>query len=255
MSEQLNGIDPRALELVSEFMEDLRHGLKKKFGRSREGIHMSDLCFRQIVFRDLNPNMEMSFTDVNNFTSGAAIGAALEATVNENKENYSTEQFTNMSHFINGHIDVYNKKNNLPVEFKTYRSGSTDKLPKWHQMDQLMSYMAGQNAEYGILLYQLLLKFDDGEFAVEKPIVSIKNGLLMMEFGPFVAFVKHMTPEERIAHITHKTEVGLQAVRARALGQPALAPHVMYDPNLKWLCQKCPFKKPCQEINAGAELK
>lgn len=265
MSEQSK--TPSEWELVAkaiaeEFMEDLRRGLKKKFARKREGVHMSDLCPRQIVFRDIHPEVEMSFTDVNNFTSGAAIGAALESISEEHKDKYSTEAFTNMGHFINGHIDVFNKQKNIPVEFKTYRSGSTDKLPKWHQLDQLMSYMTGQNAEYGILLYQLLMRFDDGVFAIEQPVPGVvnvdkpwKSGLIMLEFGPFVAYVKRMSPEERIAHSKNKVEVGLQQVKARAYGQPALAPHVMDNPELTWLCRKCPWLEECRTINAGAELK
>lgn len=262
MPDTLKESDLTAIAIAEEFMEDLRKGLKKKFARKREGVHMSDLCPRQIVFRDLHPEAELSFSDVNNFTSGAAIGGALESISSEHEEKYTTETFTSIGHFINGHIDVHNKQKNIPVEFKTYRSGSTDKLPKWHQLDQLTSYMAGQNAEYGILLYQLLMRFDDGEFAIELPKIGKvsgseewKQGLVMVEFGPFVAYVKHMTAEQRINHIAQKVEIGLQHAKARAYGQPALAPHVMNNPEMLWLCRKCPWLDECRTIIAGSELK
>lgn len=254
VAEPFTELDLIAKAIAEEFMDDLRKGLKKKFGNAREGVHVSDLCYRQIVFRDLNPGIELSSTDINNFTSGKAIGAAIESISEEHKK-YSTEHFTSIAHFINGHIDVFNTEKNIPVEFKSYRGRSTDKLPKWHQMDQLMGYMSGRNAEWGILVYQLLFKFDDGEFIIEQPIVSKKGDLLLVEFGPFALFVKHMTPEERIVFSKNKAEGALQFVKARAYGQPALAPHVMFDKNLDWLCKKCPFLKPCREMNAGAELK
>lgn len=243
MSAQENGegttialppIEPEVKSRAESFLANLREGVKKKYSRKREGIHISDLtgCPRKVVFNDMN-KLDLTNNDLNFFTSGSAIGAALESAAEEDKERYTTEQFCHIGHFINGHIDIYDKIDNMPIEFKTYRGRTTDKLPKVHQVDQLKSYMVAMNASKGLIVYQMLNKF---------------NG------SPWEIFEVQMTPEERLVMERMKIEDGLLLARARALKLPALARHVMNDKDMNWMCKDCPFKEACMKLNQESEL-
>jgi hypothetical protein len=214
-------------------LSDLKVGLSRKYKRRRDGIHISDLamCPRQVVFRDITP-MTLNNRELNNFTSGSAIGAAIEGLTTDRPEKYTTEQFCSLGHFINGHIDIYDKESNIPVEFKTYRGRDSKYLPKIHQIDQLKSYMAAMDADLGLLMYQLLLKF---------------------EGDPFIVYEIRMTAAEREEWKKAKIADGLQLATARAYGKPELARHVMNDASMKWLCEDCPFLDRCKEINKQME--
>jgi hypothetical protein len=238
-------------------LANLKAGLVKKYERKRPGVHVSDLCNcpRKAAFTDMN-EIVVNNRELNFFTSGSAIGEAMEACAREDLENYTTEQYCGLGkisggsievngvklpipddisfgNLISGHIDIYNKTKNIPTEFKTYRGKTADKLPKLHQVDQLKTYITAMDAEKGLLVYQLLMRF---------------------EGSPFEIFEIKMTKEEKQAFAKAKIEDGLRLAIAKARKQPALARHVMNDPNMNWLCVECPFLEACKKLNAGAEL-
>jgi hypothetical protein len=226
-------------------MEDLIAGLTKRYSKRRVGVHVSTLamCPRQDVFKERD-NPALTSREINFFSAGAASGGAIQSLADDefngyyNKNNkssnsekkYFAEYFTSIGGFIQGHIDLWHKPTNTPIEFKSSRVTKEDKLPKSFHVDQLKSYMVGMDSPHGILLYQLINKFE-GE--------------------PFVKFVFHMSKAEREKMALAKIEDGIALIKAKAYKKPELARHVRYDTgNFDWLCKDCPWRQECDDINA-----
>jgi len=226
-------------------MEDLITGLTKRYDRRRAGVHVSTLsmCPRQDVFKERD-HPPLTSRELNFFTSGAASGAAIQSLADDenngyynryNKNNntekkYFAEYLTNIGGFIQGHIDLWHKPTNTPIEIKTSRVTKEEKLPKSFHVDQLKSYMVGMSADHGILLYQLINKF---------------------EGDPFIKFVIKMTKKERDEMALMKIEDGIALIKAKAYKRPELARHVRYDSNFNdWLCKDCPWRQECDDINS-----
>lgn len=243
-----------------EVLPALYRALYETYQDNRTGIHVSDivLCPRKRVFRELEPkpitNIELNF-----FTSGKAIHAALQDLAKHNgsyeieQEIYLRDDRTSVlglthlmqeiheetkgefmsahnldeNNCISGHIDIYDRANNVPIEAKSMRKASVDK-PKPHHVQQLKVYMAITGADYGIVLYQLLLHFDQ---------------------TPFVEFVIQMTKDER-EKMLDWLMVELHELRLAIKRQdPALARHVMLDGDYNFQCRNCPYLRQCQAIN------
>ena len=72
---------------------------------------------------------------------------------------------------IEGSIDVFDKKRNTPIEFKTLRSANIDK-PKSFQEEQLRYYMAMQGSPIGYMIYQCIMHFGDSPWKRFKVIMT-----------------------------------------------------------------------------------
>jgi hypothetical protein len=59
---------------------------------------------------------------------------------------------------IQGSVDIYDRRRNIPLEFKTSRA-SDIKEPKIWNVEQLKYYMAMLDVPEGYMLYQLLPPF------------------------------------------------------------------------------------------------
>jgi hypothetical protein len=125
---------------------------------------------------------------------------------------------------IIGSIDIYDKKNGKPIEFKTLRAKSIAE-PKSFHMEQLKYYMAILDAPLGEIIYQCLLQF---------------------ESNPFVSFEISMTEEQRLDQLKKLTEEFNSLQQAVKLKDPSIARGVYSDGSMNWLCKDCPYLKKCE---------
>src|SRR5207245_773434 len=143
------------------YLDLLMKSLKTKFdSEEREGIHVSDLtlCLRKAVFKKLNPT-PITAKELNFFTSGRAIHDAIQMVANVNEEMFEIEKEIEFQG-IQGHIDLYDTKANIPIECKSSRTKEIKEPKKFH-IDQLKYYMAFTGADKGAILYQALMHFDE----------------------------------------------------------------------------------------------
>ena len=208
------------------YLDLLTVALKNKYDTEmRNGIHVSDLilCSRKSVFRKLNP-IALTMRDLNFFTSGRAIHEAIQSLAASNTTKFEIEKEIKYNG-IEGHVDLYDTENNIPIECKSMRVREVLQ-PKPHHVEQLKDYMAILNATKGVILYQCLMNFND---------------------KPFAEFEITMTPQEIKDQLSH---MELQArLHKKALDKKdgMLAPFVINDPKLNWLCKSCPYLERCKE--------
>lgn len=210
-------------------VETLTKSLKKKFEEDdRKGIHVSDLtlCPRKSIFDRLE-DKPLSMRDLNFFTSGRAIHDSIQILAKENGD-YEIEKEVEKDGII-GHIDLFDKKNNIPIECKSMRVKEA-KEAKSHHIDQLESYMAMTNSKQGILLYQLLLHYDD---------------------KPFVEFEHKVTDEQlekRRQWLINRAKKYTEIIEKQL--SPMEMVGVFNDPKLNWLCRSCSHRAQCEMVES-----
>jgi CRISPR/Cas system-associated exonuclease Cas4 (RecB family) len=127
---------------------------------------------------------------------------------------------------IQGSVDIYDKKKNEPLEFKTLRSATINQ-PKIFHMEQLMYYMAMLDVPLGQIIYQCILQYGD---------------------NPFVCFEITMNQEER----ENQRKKLLKEIRSLQLAviekDPSKARGVFSDKEMNWLCRDCPYVKTCENM-------
>lgn len=207
-------------------LDHLTVALKNKFDtEQRDGIHLSDmsLCMRKAVFRRIQPT-PTTMKELNFYTSGRAIHDAIQTLANHDTSKFEIEKEIEYQNCV-GHIDLYDTEENIPIECKSMRTSKVDK-PKPHHVDQLKNYMAVTTADKGIILYQLLLHFDE---------------------TPFVEFEIKMDKKERSAQLTIIEEKAALYADALAHKDAMIIPDILDDKDLNWLCKSCPYLKQCQD--------
>lgn len=225
----------------------LTDALDQLYNDKREGIHVSDLvlCPRKTLFRRLNP-AKTTPTELNFFTLGKSLHQAAQDLTKVHGEQFAQEQEVWMDEqgktwyggddtgiedafpkdsSVVAHIDIYDKKNNVPVEMKGIRKADIDQ-PKSFHAQQLRYYMAITGAEKGIVLYQLLMNFKD---------------------KPFKEFILSMDEVERTAEKQKLMREMKHFKKALDAKDPRLARDVMSDPELNWQCDSCKYLPQCQE--------
>lgn len=206
------------------YLDQLTIALKNKYDTEmRDGIHVTDLtlCSRKSVFRKLQPTA-LTMKELNFFTSGRAIHEAIQSLADPDRFEIEKEVMFNG---VTGHVDLYDVQNNIPIECKSMRVAKVEN-PKSFHVEQLKDYMTMLGASTGVILYQCLLNFDD---------------------KPFVEFEVHMTQKELDERMN---DIGLRyRLHKKALDKKdaMLAPYVLKDPNMNWLCKSCPYLKKCQD--------
>lgn len=126
---------------------------------------------------------------------------------------------------IEGSIDVFDKKRNTPIEFKTLRSSNIDK-PKSFQEEQLRYYTAMQDSPIGYMIYQCIMHFGN---------------------SPWKRFKVIMTEQQRKEQLEKLVREITSLQNAMKAKDPSLARNVYLDRELNWLCKECPYAKECQE--------
>lgn len=131
---------------------------------------------------------------------------------------------------IQGSVDIFDRRRNIPLEFKTTRA-SDIKEPKSFHVEQIKYYMAMLGASQGIVLYQLLMHFGN---------------------TPFKTFQILMSAQERKDQRDKLVKEVLSLKRAMEAGDPSLARSVIEDPGLNWMCKDCPYSIECKRIESAA---
>jgi CRISPR/Cas system-associated exonuclease Cas4 (RecB family) len=211
-----------------EYLSLLRAVLKEWYSKPREGWHVTDIvmCPRQRVFKQIDP-IPPSPTDreINMYSSGKSTHEAIQKLFMSNRMRFEVEKYVEHGG-IQGSIDIYDKKKNEPLEFKTVR-GSTIKEPKSFHIEQLKYYMAMLDVPIGQIIYQCLMQFGE---------------------NPFTSFEVTMTETER-QHQLQKLEQEIKSLQhAISMQDPALARGVFSDTGMNWLCKDCPYAKSCERI-------
>jgi CRISPR/Cas system-associated exonuclease Cas4 (RecB family) len=123
------------------------------------------------------------------------------------------------------HIDIYNFKENIPVEMKGVRKDDI-KEPKSFHVQQLKYYMAMTGAHKGIVFYQLLLHYKD---------------------KPFKEFVVTMTDEELKVEREKLLSEAKRFSDAILQAEPMLASNVWDNKELNYQCRSCNYFTQCRE--------
>lgn len=200
----------------------MMQALYAKYREPRTGVHLSDivLCPREQAFRNTDPQA-ITARELNYFIIGKSAHEAIQILAETYPNRYEVEKEILFNNYISMHVDLYDKIDNIVYEMKTYR-GNNPEAPKKHQLNQLKSYMVATGAKEGYIVYLLMASF-------EEPL--------------FKEFKITMTEQERTV-IRDWMEVNAQAFKnAVERKDPSLAPHIFYDEELKWKCQKVSTNK------------
>ena len=198
--------------------------------KPREGYHVTDVCYcpRQKVFREID-RRPIGAKTVSIYSAGRAIHEAIQLLFLSDKRTFEREKYVEYQD-IQGSIDIYDRKHNIPLEFKSARS-SDIKEPKSFQVEQLKYYMSILDVPQGYMLYQCLLHFGE---------------------TPFKAFKISMNAQERKDQRYKLIKEVNSLKRAMEAADPSLARSVIEDPALNWLCEDCPYLTDCKRIQDAA---
>jgi hypothetical protein len=214
-----------------DYLALLRTVLRDWYSKPREGWHVTDIvmCPRQRVFKQIDPTPHPpTDREVNMYSSGKATHEAIQKLFMSNRMRFEVEKYVEHAG-IQGSIDIYDKKKNAPLEFKTVR-GATVKEPKSFHVEQLMYYMAMLGVPIGQIIYQCLMQFGN---------------------NPFVSFEVIMTEKERQDQLNKLEQEICSLQHAISMKDPGLARGVFSDAGMNWLCKDCPYAKSCECIQSA----
>ena len=214
-------------DLGDYYIERMLGAITEWHSKPRNGYHVSDIvmCPRQRIFREIDPR-PIDAKTVSIYSAGKAIHEALQCLFLSDKRMFEREKYLEYQD-IQGSVDLYDRKRDIPLEFKTSRVSDL-KEPKTFHVEQLKYYMAMLDTPQGYMLYQLLLHFGD---------------------TPFKAFKITMGRRERNDQRNKLVREINSLKRAMEAGNPALAKSISEDASLNWLCKECPYIIECKRIN------
>ena len=195
-----------------ELKNRLIESLKKKYGKDRVGIHVSDLiyCLREVYFRRNNPQ-PITETELMFFVDGAERHRILEDLVD-----YEAEK-TIFFEGVTGTIDlIYGG----PVEIKTTRANNS--LPP-HYFKQLGFYCAMINSQVGFFIIQRLNNRDT----------------------PW-EFIRVNWTREDLENLRNELRLKSSLLKeALEKKNPAILPKC----EMFWKCKYCQHKDSCREVD------
>lgn len=223
--------EPRT-DLGDHYLRRMQEAMEKWYSKPREGYHVSDICLcpRQKVFREID-RVPIDAKTVSIYSAGKAIHEAVQLLFLSDKRTFEREKYIEYED-IQGSVDIYDRRRNTPLEFKTTRA-SDIKEPKSFQLEQLKYYMSILDAKQGYMIYQLLTHFGD---------------------TPFKSFKITMNAQERKDQLDKLVKEVNSLKKAMEAGDPSLARPVNNDSSLNWLCKDCPYLKNCKKIQQGAAV-
>lgn len=208
------------------YLDTLKLALRRHYDEEfRDGIHVTDLtlCPRKTVFRRIEKT-PITEEELGFFTRGRAVHEAIQILTGQDQERFEMEKKVTYN-LVQGHVDIYDKIDNVPIEFKSSNVGNLEKPYSFHEQ-QLKHYMAILNADRGVILYFFLQN---------------KNGQHFKEFEIT------MTPQERLDQLQKMIVQAALQNEALISGDPHIAHAILNNPDLNFQCQKCPYKKQCWE--------
>ncbi len=182
------------------------------------------LCPLKTWFSKKQP-LPKTARELNYFSSGLGIHDALQSLLMSDPKRFKKEKAVKYGD-VEGHIDLYDQINHVPIEIKSVRKESAAEPINYHVI-QLKCYMAVLDVDFGILLYQLMLHKDE---------------------TPFVEHKIRTTAEERY-QILHTLDVRSKLLQeALKSGDPKDLPHLGGNEEYDWLCNFCPYISPCSDM-------
>lgn len=209
----------------------MRETMEEWYSKPRNGWHVTDiaLCPRQRVFKQIDP-LPITNKELNKYSSGKGIHEAVQRLFMSSPGRFEKEKYVEHNDIV-GSIDIFDKKRNSPLEFKTLRSSKIDK-PKRFQEEQLRYYMAMQHSPTGYMIYQCLMNFSNDAWR---------------------QFKVTMTEEQRRDQLEKLAREIKALAYAMENKDPSLARGVYSDEGLSWMCEDCPYAKECMQMRkAGA---
>jgi hypothetical protein len=127
---------------------------------------------------------------------------------------------------IVGHVDMYDKRKNVPIEFKTTTTESLLTKPNSYNEEQLRYYMAILDSPTGWLIYQYLSR-------------KVKP-----KWNRFIIQMDKYERRERLGRLVEEVTTLKSAIKAE---DPSIA-RAIYDTDIQWLCYDCKYVKECKEM-------
>lgn len=188
--------------------------------------HVSDLlmCIRQRVFQELDPRKPTKH-QMNLYSSGKSIHETKQALIASDRGRFEKEYLV-VYEGLSGSVDVYDKRYNIPMEYKTPRKDGPLAEPASYNLEQLKTYMAMLNSQYGYLQLQFIVG---------------KN----VDYQHFWIEMTEQERKDKLELMLSRLENIETAVR---LEEPAAADAVYNNPKLKWLCYDCPYLQECEQM-------
>ncbi|MPZ05854.1 MAG: hypothetical protein GEU26_05445 [Nitrososphaeraceae archaeon] len=221
-----------ALDLGEYYIDRAIDTMEEWHSKPRDFGHVSDvvMCHRQRLYREID-RRPLGSKNVSIYSSGKAIHEAVQLLFRSDKRTFEIEKYVEFKDIL-GSVDIYDRKRNIPIEFKTSRA-SDIKEPKSFHVDQLKYYMSMLGAEQGYIIYQLLMHFED---------------------TPFKTFRILMNAQERKDQRDKLVKEVNSLKRAIEARDPSLARPVNHDPSLNWLCKSCEYLADCKKIQQTAAV-
>jgi CRISPR/Cas system-associated exonuclease Cas4 (RecB family) len=218
------------LNLGAFYITIMQEAMEERYSKPRDGQHVTDvvMCPRQRVYQKID-RLPIDAKTVSIYSAGKAIHEAIQWLFLSDKRTFEREKYIEYED-IQGSVDIYDRKRNIPLEFKTTRA-SYIKEPKSFHVEQLKYYMSILGAEEGYMIYQLLMHFEE---------------------TPFKAFRITMNANERKEQRDKLVREINSLKRAMEARDPSLARSVEKDPSLNWLCKDCPYLVNCKKIQRDA---
>lgn len=222
--------DLRNTDLGYQYIVRMQEAMEEWFSKPRAGSHVTDvvMCPRQRVYREID-RLPIDAKTVSIYSAGKAIHEAVQLLFLSDKRTFEREKYVEYED-IQGSVDIYDRRRNIPLEFKTTRA-SDIREPKSFHVEQLKYYMSILGAEEGYMIYQLLMHFDE---------------------TPFKSFKITMNAEERKEQRDKLVNEIDSLKRAMDAHDPSVARSVCKDPSLNWLCKDCPYLLDCKKVEQGA---
>jgi hypothetical protein len=142
---------PRSEDLGEYYIRRMQETMEAWFSKPRDGFHVSDVCLcpRQKVYREID-RVPIDAKTVSIYSAGKAVHEAVQLLFLNDKRTFEREKYIEFED-IQGSVDIYDRRRNIPLEFKTTRA-SDIKEPKSFHVDQLKYYMAILEAPEGYML-------------------------------------------------------------------------------------------------------
>jgi hypothetical protein len=220
----------RREDLGGYYIGRMQEAMEEWYSKPRDGQHVTDvvMCPRQRVYREID-RVPIDAKSVSIYSAGKAIHEAIQWLFLSDKRTFEREKYIEYED-IQGSVDIYDRRRNIPLGFKTTRA-SDIREPKSFHVEQLKYYMSILSAEEGYMIYQLLMHFEE---------------------APYRSFRITMNAQERMHQRLKLVKEINSLKKAMEAGNPSLARSVDKDPSLNWLCKDCPYLMKCQEIQRGA---
>jgi hypothetical protein len=207
------------------FFKDVRKGMAKVLETQRKGTHVTDItsCPRKQAYRTFDTDYIPDEAATQYMMTGKAMHAVVQDIApHVDRQKYDIEKEINHDGLL-GHIDMFNKELNMPIEMKGVRQNLTEMLqygPSDGYLIQLAIYLATTKAPKGLLYYNLL-----GQKGKD-----FHHGYQLELSDPL-----------RIGLMREVKRIKENYERAIAQKNPELADAVYDHPDLEFQCMNCPY--------------